>query len=215
MSNPNKNSRFATLLEDTEISSPFKKYNKKSNIDKGKKHTDYNKVNYTNDNNNEKNKSITDDKKIKEEKIIDKKNFPDLSNNIKNKSSIKQTDEIISNSYIGKLKIIKPILLEKESDIKPGWVEIKQDKKFKKIITTYNKIESDSDDDSNSKNIGINIISALADLYYKRTNEYIELWGYDEWEKMFISPSYDYNYFDNLDEQYNIEHNENYDDVNE
>ena len=215
MSNLNKNSRFASLLEDTEISYPLKKHNKKANTDKGKKQTDYNNIgdNYilNNKNNNEKIKSNSNDTKIKEDKIINTVNLPDLLNN---NNSIKQT-ELISNSYIDKLKIIKTILVEKELDIKPGWVEIKRDSKTKKIITTYNIIDKDNDDNSDSKNIGANIITALADLYYKRTNEYIELWGYDEWEKMFISPNYNYNYFDNLDEIYNIEHDENYSDVNE
>jgi hypothetical protein len=225
MTNPNKNSRFATLLDDIEISYPFKKHSKKSNTDKGNtskdiKQNDYNNVKHNigdnyklnNKNNNEKNKSNDTkikDEKIKEEKIINDANFPDLLNN----NSIKKT-ELISNSYIEKLKISKPELTIKESHIKPGWVEIKQDSKTKKIITTYNIIDNDNDD-SNNENIGVSIITALADLYYKRTNEYIELWGYDEWEKTFISPNYDYNYFDKLDEKYNIEQNINFADLNE
>ena len=49
------------------------------------------------------------------------------------------------------------------------------------------------------------IINDLSLLYEKRTNEYKELWGEDEWERMFIFPNYDYEYFDKLDEVYEDE----------
>ena len=39
----------------------------------------------------------------------------------------------------------------------------------------------------------------LVDLHDKRTEKYIDKWGYDEWDKMFSFTNYDYNYFDNLD----------------
>ena len=49
------------------------------------------------------------------------------------------------------------------------------------------------------------IIIALSLLHEKRTNEYKELWGEAEWERMFICPNYDYEYFDKLDEAYETE----------
>jgi len=49
------------------------------------------------------------------------------------------------------------------------------------------------------------IIIALSLLHEKRTNEYKELWGEAEWERMFICPNYDYEYFNKLDEAYEIE----------
>jgi hypothetical protein len=51
------------------------------------------------------------------------------------------------------------------------------------------------------------IIEALSFLHEKRTEEYIELWGEEEWERMFIFPNHDYEYFDKLDEAYEIEQN--------
>ena len=64
------------------------------------------------------------------------------------------------------------------------------------------------------------IIIALSLLHEKRTNEYKEFWGESEWERMFVCPNYDYEYFDKLDEAYEIEqhklneqyNNEDYDD---
>ena len=40
------------------------------------------------------------------------------------------------------------------------------------------------------------------------TNEYKEFWGESEWERMFVCPNYDYEYFDKLDEAYEIEQSE-------
>jgi hypothetical protein len=51
------------------------------------------------------------------------------------------------------------------------------------------------------------IIEALSFLHEKRTEEYIKLWGEEEWERMFIFPNHDYEYFDKLDEIYEIEQN--------
>lgn len=51
------------------------------------------------------------------------------------------------------------------------------------------------------------IIEALSFLHEQRTEEYIELWGEEEWERMFIFPNHDYEYFDKLDEAYEIEQN--------
>lgn len=42
-------------------------------------------------------------------------------------------------------------------------------------------------------------------LHEKRTKEYIENWGYDEWARLYRFPNYDYEYFDKLDEKYERE----------
>ena len=205
MTKPNINSRFAALLEDTDSNTSFKKYNKKGNSDKSKKAYNNGKSEFKNERENNK----IHNTKIKEEKNLDVENFPDLLN----KTYIKPI-ELTSNSYIEKVKLIKPIETVKESHIKPGWVEIKRDNKTQKVVTTYNDITNNTNNDNN-ENIGINILTALVYLHNKRKMEYIELWGYDQWEKMFISPNYDYEYFDKLDEEYNEEQNEIYGYINE
>ena len=50
-------------------------------------------------------------------------------------------------------------------------------------------------------------------IYYKkniiiRKKKLIDLWGYEEWEKMYTYPNYDYYYFDKLDELCNDEYDE-------
>jgi hypothetical protein len=44
----------------------------------------------------------------------------------------------------------------------------------------------------------------LCNLYEKRTNEYIEMYGYDTWEKKFRYHDYDYDWVDRLDEEYEL-----------
>ena len=55
------------------------------------------------------------------------------------------------------------------------------------------------------------IVENLAYLHEKRKAEYIDNWGEDEWEKMFLFPNYDYYYFDKLEEIY-AKNNPNYHD---
>ena len=38
--------------------------------------------------------------------------------------------------------------------------------------------------------IGLDTLNALAKLHEKKTNEYIELYGYDEWESTFKFPAW-------------------------
>ena len=55
------------------------------------------------------------------------------------------------------------------------------------------------------KMIPFMIFDALANLHLKRKEKYINDWGYHEYEKMFISPNYDPEYFDKLDAKYEEE----------
>jgi hypothetical protein len=40
----------------------------------------------------------------------------------------------------------------------------------------------------------------LIELYDMRDEDYIDTWGYEDWERTFRFPNYDYEYFDRLDE---------------
>jgi hypothetical protein len=46
------------------------------------------------------------------------------------------------------------------------------------------------------------VLEALVNLHNKRTQEYIDMWGYETWEKLYRYQNYDYDYFDRLDEEY-------------
>ena len=53
--------------------------------------------------------------------------------------------------------------------------------------------------------VAYNVLYSLCNLYEKRTSEYIEMYGYDTWEKMFRFHNYDYDWVDKLDEEYELE----------
>ena len=49
------------------------------------------------------------------------------------------------------------------------------------------------------------IMKALVDLYENWKKNYINAWGEEEYERQYLFPNYDYEYFDKLDEKYEIE----------
>jgi len=96
--------------------------------------------------------------------------------------------------------------------ISHGWVSFKLNETFTtKSTSKSNPIISKNKKEEVEVEVEVNeaeeIIEALSFLHEKRTEEYIELWGEEEWERMFIFPNYDYEYFDKLDEAYEIEQN--------
>jgi len=145
-------------------------------------------------------------KKIREiemQKSLASENFPDL---VKNKKT-ENTQQVLQTGFIEKVKFVKKVTStnEKVNHIKPGWVEIRQDPITRQLITTSNPIPGNTSDDDYNDDNEINVLHALVALHEKRTKEYIDLWGYDTWEKMFKFPNYDYDYFNKLDEEYEEE----------
>jgi hypothetical protein len=127
---------------------------------------------------------------------LTEENFPRLSN-------ITGTTENNEKTYINILKTTKIIKKEEKTDIiKPGWVKIKLQPKTRQIITisSPSQIVNEINEYDEIQEQGYSVLDALVNLHEKRTNNYINNWGYDEWEKMFTFPNYDYNYFDRLDE---------------
>ena len=116
-----------------------------------------------------------------------------------------------------------------DNDVLPGWVVIQYDKKSNGIIKKYNeefrneRMVMDKEEEEQKR---INqMMNQLADHYERYKRNYIDLWGEDEYQKMYISKYYDPHYFDKLDEleykegehYYNENENENslYDEDNE
>ena len=142
--------------------------------------------------------------------------FPDLF------AKPSEKKPIPSMNYLDKLKnegknndIKKPkndVDLEYEN-LKPGWALAKKDKVTGKIITKYKPSLYPAPRVKTQREIGLDIINALVELHEKRTEEYINMWGYDTWEKMYRFPNYDYDYFNKLDELYEEMENEDSDEV--
>ena len=242
------NSRFAALVEDTTSVDVFNKKEKnnrtKKNENENKKEENQftskssnvfknNHVNYTDEKSNnifetKKNKE-NKERNEKENKIIKKKediknllsidNFPVLLENSTSSTSNNSIKNIVlQEGFIDKVKFVKPIVEPSkiENYIKPGWIEIKLDKKTKKIITTNRNPEYLIEENGND------VLKELVYLHEKRTKEYIDLWGYDMWDKVFQFPNYDYDYFNKLDEKYdeemedyNIDNDENDDEYSD
>jgi hypothetical protein len=159
-------------------------------------------------------KSYNTASKVSQKKDFEIKDceFPELSSPSKNNSDNKKS----FSSLLKKEEPIKTIKIEEKTEeiVPPGWFMYKYRKLNSKFYGNYSKltskIENDIIDYKNTK-VELNeceeIINALSYLYEKRTNKYKEDWGEDEWEQMFIYPNYDYEYFDKLDEAYEIEQN--------
>ena len=122
-------------------------------------------------------------KKLESLKI---ENFPELViNKIEN-------DFQLDESFINKLNKIeenKDEVIDSDlENLKPGWTMMKKDKTSGKIITKsivrLNKVNP------LIKSTPKSILDLLVELHQKRKDEYIELNGYDTWEKMFKFPNW-------------------------
>lgn len=134
-------------------------------------------------------------KKMEEDKkqSLSKENFPELSN----KQLVKYTVPSAT-SFIHKLnEMVQTELVENEPE--KGWVTIKYDETMCKIVMIFDEVNKDiSEPSSDTEDIlcNHNTMIALADLHKRRTEEYIELWGKEDWEKYFLFSNDEYNYLD-------------------
>jgi len=187
------NNRFSALAEDFS-----------NNLDNRKKDRDYKKLDKNNYNYNNKNLIKDEKKPIIKEPNLSLNNFPAL---ISKENLVKSENIKNSMNFLEKIKLnsdldIKEVVDKEYEKLKPGCVLIKKDLNSNKIIHLY-KNSNKSCLDKNMFNdiiLNNNIINTLVDLHDKRKNEFIELWGYDDWEKNFQFPNYDYDYFEKLDE---------------
>lgn len=150
------------------------------------------------------NKKSNDDKK---EFKVQNNDFPEL---ITKKPIINDTSS--EKSFINTLKKeikITNIDTSNEDKTPDGWVSFKYEKSnsplFGQNLKLINKVIITNNENVEDENEAFEIINNLCSLYEKRRNEYIKIWGEDEYNEMFISPNYDDTYFDKLDEKYEIE----------
>jgi hypothetical protein len=167
-------------------------------------------------------------KKTKEDEIktiTNKDNFPELkpinsiqkeckplveANNVNFSKLLNIEDSLIQNDIND-----KKTDNEKEEYVADGCVCIKFDKKENKHIWLYgknsiNNQEKQTDNKDDYENPYI-VMSRLTQLHKHRRNEHIRKWGIDEYEKMFMFPNYDYEYYDRLDEYYDPYYDKQYD----
>jgi hypothetical protein len=214
------NSRFDVLREDF--------VNKKNN--KNEKQKQPSKENQSSKE-NQKNKEITQlnkeekkiNKKLEKPDYVNKKinlieeNFPQLTNVTKKENKIQEEKKIQEENkkeenkkeekkinYIDKVNILKKtnIISNIEDEVKPGWVKLEKNKITKQVTIKYGKRTYLSDDERLMT--PEDVLNNLINLHERRKNEYIRDWGEESYEKTFRFVDYDYDYFDRLDEEYEI-----------
>ena len=107
-------------------------------------------------------------------------NFPDLV-------SISKKEENKDNMTMNYMeKLNKEEIKNNDLEIlKPGWVLLKRDVVTGRTITiSHPKTNVEENNEEN------NVVNLLVKLHEKRTNEYIDNYGYDEWERMFKFPDW-------------------------
>jgi len=214
-----KNSRFAILSED--ISTTNKEINKNNSLkktynDRQERKPINNRFNQENEIRLIEEKKIKEDKeKQKNDKLIESlsiDNFPELFS----KNKIKELPSTTYTTFLDTLKTSVNTKKENQNiidideeyeNLKPGWMIIKKDlltkqtkTKTKPYLTSLNVKPEKS-----QQEIAYDVLNTLCELHEKRTTEYIELYGYDNWEETFIYKNYDYQWVDKLDEQYEKE----------
>jgi len=121
----------------------------------------------------------------KNEIIITMDSFPELI------SSKQTTTSVQTNTgYADKLKIEVEKTVEpndsSEPDLEPGWVILKRENG--KTVIKRNLLDDAKERENEWTR---EVIDALVSLHEKRTQEYIDSYGYDSWEKTFKYPNWE------------------------
>lgn len=155
--------------------------------------------------------------RIKEESLKFE-NFPDLIMSAPKNASLEKSKI----NYIETLK--KEEIVEKYIDpdlekLKPGWILLKTDPITRRTITKNHpetSIEEKAVEKSENE-IAIDVLNALVELHQKRTDDYIENYGYEEWEQMFKFPDWRERevYLEGMEEMENVSESEDEDEDEE
>jgi hypothetical protein len=140
-------------------------------------------------------------------KVLSIDNFPSLG-----KKENKNTNETNNNSFLEKLKnsiendkkqnAIK--IEENKSKPKPGWATISRDPLTGRSKIEYGEMPINKKPEKTENEMAYDVLCALCDLHERRTQEFIDLYGYDTWEKTFKSPNWreEEEYLERMDEEY-------------
>ena len=125
-------------------------------------------------------------------------NFPSLS------SSLNNTNTNVTIDFKKGLTSIPQNEVPKET-LEKGWVSYRLVDNKTVINNNCNNIV-DHQDKFDDYELDINeIMDNLCEKYELFTNNFIKRWGNEEYENIYLFPYYDYEYFDKLDEEYEIE----------
>lgn len=143
----------------------------------------------------EKNKS----KKIGEKIFVLKENmFPELNakeETINNPSSTLNSTNDFSLLFKKKNQEEKDLNLNPPEE-KEGWITIKKGEPY-----IPKKEKNLLEQEENQKVDPYKVFEKLTNIYEKWKKNYIEQWGYDEYEKYYRFPNYDYSYLESEEEE--------------
>lgn len=193
------NSRFSSLLEDNK---DFKKQKEKKSNEKDKEQFNSIKsserkesrfkekeVGINRQNNFEKKEN--EKKKINLEPL-NMDDFPELVSSVKKNDNKEQT--ITYMDALKKEEEIKNIIDDPDLvNLEPGWLLIKKDRQTGNTIMKYGPgtvFYEEQQPKKTENELLLDAVDTLIELHEQRTNEYIELNGYDVWEKMFKYPNW-------------------------
>jgi len=142
-------------------------------------------------------RKVEEERRVEEQRrvALAKESFPELVN-----SKSKVVENTIN--FLEKLKTTAKVDKQVKDIIKPGWTELRFDKNSNSTIMESNIKKEEHVYVKTQEDLAYDVIENLVSLHEKRTTEYIDNWGEDEWNHMFTFPNYDYHYFDKLDEIY-------------
>jgi hypothetical protein len=150
-------------------------------------------------------------------------NFPTLGK--KENNNTKETN----NNFLAKLKNSiendkKQNEIKIKEDIKkpkPGWATISRDPLTGRSKLEYGESPLKTKPEKTENEMAYDVLCALCDLHERRTKEYIDLHGYDNWERTFKSPNWEEEeaYLERMDDEYEAQiasdDDEYEDDINE
>ena len=135
-------------------------------------------------------------------------NFPTFGKKEKENKNTKETN----NNFLAKLKNSiendkKQNEIKIKEDIKkpkPGWATISRDPVTGRSKLEYGEPPLNKKPEKTENEIAYDVLCALCDLHERRTKEYIDLHGYDNWERTFKSPNWEEEeaYLERMDDEY-------------
>ena len=118
-----------------------------------------------------------------------------------NYGSFSQCVKTVIKTESPELPAVDPDLL----NLEPGWLLLKHDRKTHTTLWKSNEIFNSEPIEKTPDELAWDALDELVALHEKRTNDFIDTWGYEEWDRTFRFPNYDYEYFEKLDELYEEE----------
>lgn len=201
---PPENSRFNIKDDDTNKQNHNFKDNEREHVrERYNNRERYGNVNSFNYDPEKERKKAEKIKQEEIEKALSMSSFPVFINNAKIITETKDKNiETPKISFLEKLNLQKEVLVVvEERIITPGWVELTYDKEKRHILYNCGKPVI-SLNNKNTMSNESRVLHKLVENHETWKENYIQMWGEDEYERLYRFPNYDYDYFNKLDEEY-------------